>query len=273
MRYRIGELADFFGMTKEGVRYLERQGIVCSERDEKNGYRYFSRTEISRFKQIKRYQGLGFSLEEAHRLVVETRREEAVGELTRKQHELAQKAQQIERMQRFLSMQREVAERLLNMQEHIWLSERPEMIFLPRVPDEASGKTPAEREAIACARAEEREWILATPPCTLGAMHYAPDGSGRVMLGSIVYAEAAREVGLRETERTIHLNPCPCIRAVVESHCAKPPDLSPLLDYAQEKHLRIVGDVYGVFWLAYRTEQGERLAVREIFAPYEKNAD
>ena len=54
MRYRIGELAYFFGMTKEGVRYLERQGIVCSERDEKNGYRYFSRTEISRFKQIKR---------------------------------------------------------------------------------------------------------------------------------------------------------------------------------------------------------------------------
>ena len=41
MRYRIGELADFFGMTKEGIRYLEREGVITSERDAGNGYRYF----------------------------------------------------------------------------------------------------------------------------------------------------------------------------------------------------------------------------------------
>ena len=273
MRYRIGELADFFGMTKEGVRYLERQGIVCSERDEKNGYRYFSRTEISRFKQIKRYQGLGFSLEEAQQLVCETRREEIADRLAQKQRELEKKARQIERMQRFLAMQQEVVAHLIDTQEQVWLGERPELIFFPRVPDEASGENPAQREAIARARAEEKEWILATPPCTLGAMHFAPDGSGRRMLGSIVRAESAREAGLRETERTIHLPACPCVCAVVEGPDKQRPDLTPLLDYVRKNHLRITGDVFGIFWMTCRTEQGDRLAIHEVYAPYEKTGE
>ena len=270
MRYRIGELADFFGMTKEGIRYLEREGIIASERDEGNGYRYFPREEITRLKQIKRYQGLGFSLEEAQQLVCETRREEIGVRLAQKQQELEKKARQIERMQRFLSMQQEVAARLIDTSEHVWLGERPEMIFFPRVPDEASGETPAQREAIARARAQEKEWILAAPPCTLGAMYYAADGSGRRLRGSIVRAESAREAGLRETERTIHLPACPCVCAVVEGPDRQRPDLTPLLDFVRENRLRITGDIFGVFWLTCRTERGDRLAIHEVYAPYEK---
>ena len=174
MRYRIGELADFFGMTKEGVRYLERQGVIRSERDAGNGYRYYPRSEITRLKQIRRFQSLGFSLEEAQQMVGEVRRDEIQERLAHKQRELAEKARQIEQMQRLLMLQQEVAAHLLDPEhETIWLGERPELIFFARVPDEASGATPEEREAIAKARAEEKAWILAAPPCTLGAMHYA----------------------------------------------------------------------------------------------------
>ena len=270
MRYRIGELADFFGMTKEGIRYLEREGVITSERDAGNGYRYFPRDEITRLKQIKRYQGLGFSLEEAHQLVCETRREEIVDRLAQKQRELEGNVRQIERMQRLLAMQQEAAAHLIDTQEQVWLGERPELIFFPRVPDEASGETPAQREAIARARAEEKEWILATPPCTLGAMHFTPDGTGRRMLGSIVRAESAREVGLRETERTIHLPACPCVCAVVEGPEKQRPDLSPLFDYMRANRLRITGEVFGILWLTYRTEQGNRFGIHEVYAPYEK---
>lgn len=142
MRYRIGELADFFGMTKEGIRYLEREGVITSERDAGNGYRYFPRDEITRLKQIKRYQGLGFSLEEAHQLVCETRREEIVDRLAQKQRELEGKVRQIERMQRLLAMQQEAAAHLIDTQEQVWLGERPELIFFPRVPDEAAARLP-----------------------------------------------------------------------------------------------------------------------------------
>lgn len=272
MRYRIGELADFFGMTKEGVRYLERQGVIRSERDEKNGYRYYPRDEITHLKQIRRYQSLGFSLEEAQQMFGEVRRDEIPQRLAQKQRELAEKTRQIERMQRQLAYQQEVAAHLLDPQrERIWLGERPELVFLPRVPDEASGATPEEREAIVRARAQEKEWILAAPPCTLGALHYAADGSGRRAFGSIVRADSAREAGLRESERTVHLMPCPCVCAVVEGRGKQPPDLTPVMDYVRAHGLTVTGDVYGIFWLKYRSEEGERYSIHEIYVPYAKN--
>lgn len=268
MRYRIGELADLFGMTKEGVRYLERQGIIRSERDAENGYRYFSREEIIRLKQIRRYQGFGFSLEEAKQLVCETPKEDILEKLAQKQRELSETAKQIERMQCFLAKQQEVATRLLHAQERIWLGERPEMIFFPRVPQEASGTTPEEKRAIVRARAQEKEWILATPLCTPGAMHRTADGSGQRRLGSIVRAEDARAAGMQETERAIHLMPCPCICGVLEAPDKCPPDLSPVLAYAQAHGLQIVGDIYGALWFTCLTEQGERYTIHEIYAPY-----
>lgn len=272
MRYRIGELADFFGMTKEGIRYLERQGVIRSERDEKNGYRYYPRDEITHLKQIRRFQSLGFSLEEAQQMVGEVRRDEIQERLAHKQRELAEKARQIERMQRQMTLQQEVAAHLLDPEhETIWLGERPELIFFARVPDEASGATPEEREAIAQARTEEKAWILAAPPCTLGAMHYAADGSGRRALGSIVRADSAREAGLRESARTVHLMPCPCVCGVVEGRETQPPDLSPMMDYMRAHGLTITGDVYGIFWLSYRSEAGDRCAIHEIYIPYAQN--
>ena len=53
MKYRIGEVADFFGLTKEAIRYYERKGIVCSTRDEQTGYRCYERDEITTLKQIR----------------------------------------------------------------------------------------------------------------------------------------------------------------------------------------------------------------------------
>ena len=60
MKYRTGEMAEFFGMTKEGIRFLERKGMIVSKRDERNGYRYFSRSEVSLLKHLRSYCAMGF---------------------------------------------------------------------------------------------------------------------------------------------------------------------------------------------------------------------
>lgn len=58
-------MAEFFGLTKEAIRYYERKGIVTSIRDERTGYRYYERDEITTLKQIRTYESLGFSLDDA----------------------------------------------------------------------------------------------------------------------------------------------------------------------------------------------------------------
>ena len=65
MKYRIGEVAELFGLTKGGVRYLEEKGVIRSRRDARNGYRYYDREQITDIKQLRSYQAMGFSLDES----------------------------------------------------------------------------------------------------------------------------------------------------------------------------------------------------------------
>ena len=65
--------------------------------------------------------------------------------------------------------------------------------------------------------------------------------------------------------------PCPCVCGVVEGREKQPPDLSPLMDYMRAHDLTITGDVYGIFWLSYRSEAGDRCAIHEIYIPYAQN--
>lgn len=267
MRYRIGEVADFFGMTKEGIRYLERQGIIRSVRDESNGYRYFPREEITRLKQIKRFQGLGFSLEEAQDLICETSREDVAGRLDTKLAELEIKEQQIKRMKARLRSQQEVVRHLMESKEHFWLDTRPDMLFFPRVKDEASGETAQEKQRIAQARSMEKAWILAAPPCTLGAMHYSKDGTGERVLGSIVRTDSAKAANLPVTPEVVHLPPCLCVCGVLEAPLGERPEIGPMLAYAQAHGYTLCDDIYGVLWLNYRAEDGRRWGIHEFFMP------
>lgn len=64
MKISIGTMARAFDLSDEALRYYEKKGLVTPERNHQNGYRTFSRTDIQRIGNIKRYQNQGFSLEE-----------------------------------------------------------------------------------------------------------------------------------------------------------------------------------------------------------------
>ena len=64
MKISIGTMAHAFDLSDEALRFYEKKGLVTPERNQQNGYRTFSRTDIQRIGNIKRYQNQGFSLEE-----------------------------------------------------------------------------------------------------------------------------------------------------------------------------------------------------------------
>ena len=91
-------MAEFFGLTKEAIRYYERKGIVTSIRDERTGYRYYERDEITTLKQIRTYESLGFSLDDAQAMAVATTFSEMEERLDQKLLELKKKEAAIARM-------------------------------------------------------------------------------------------------------------------------------------------------------------------------------
>lgn len=268
MRYRTGEMAEFFAMTKEGVRYLERQGIITSRRDEKNRYRYFTRSEITRLKEIRAYQALGFSLEEAARAVCRTPRGELLARMDEKLTELARKEEQLCRMRDMLTGRRAVVARLLGAGETFELVIRPEILFFNHVSDEASGETRAQREAIACARAAEKQWIQAMPDVGLWALHCDAQGK-RVedVFGSGATVQAVRRLGLPVLPQMVRLAPCLCVRSVLEGRGTQPCDLGPLLERIRARGYTLCGDVYGQMHVHYLSDLGERMAIHEMYVP------
>ncbi len=274
MKYRIGEVADFFGMTKEGVRYLERQGIIESRRDESNGYRYFQREEITKMKLIRSYQAIGFTLEEAQEMLFHTQRDGLIEKMDEKIRALEEKEEQIRVMKRMLIEEKKAAETFFDQIHRFELVERPAYLLFPRVDDEASGMTTDERAKIATARQIEKQWIRQMPPVRLGALHN--DVQGRQienMYGSAVPEKQALALGLPIPESVIRLPQQRCLRGYLESVLGERPDPQRMFDWIKTNGMYACGDVFGMICCNARDENGRVMRLHEMYIPICENID
>ena len=70
MKYKIGTVAKLLGVSPEALRLYERNGILISDRgDGENGYRYYSRLDITALLRARAYHQYGFSLKETEALI------------------------------------------------------------------------------------------------------------------------------------------------------------------------------------------------------------
>ena len=61
----IGEIADFFGVSRKAIRLYEKKGILNPVKtDAANGYRYYSAEQVQQLNALLELKALGFSLDE-----------------------------------------------------------------------------------------------------------------------------------------------------------------------------------------------------------------
>ncbi len=61
----IGEIADFFGVSRKAMRLYEKKGIIKPVKtDAANGYRYYSADQVQQLNALLELKALGFSLDE-----------------------------------------------------------------------------------------------------------------------------------------------------------------------------------------------------------------
>ena len=129
MEYSVGEVAALFGLTTQGVRYLEKQGLIQSVRKEGSGYRVFSRAAVARLKEIRMMQSLGFSTEQLARSMP---RERILPSLDEQLEAIARKRAELERMEAGLRHQQALVRWFLEEPGQMRLERRPRMLFFPR---------------------------------------------------------------------------------------------------------------------------------------------
>jgi len=83
----IGELADFFGISRKAIRLYEKKGIIKPvEIDADNGYHYYSAEQVQQLNAVLELKAMGFSLDEIKMVIDgETTKEQLLGALAKKQ--------------------------------------------------------------------------------------------------------------------------------------------------------------------------------------------
>ena len=66
----IGEIADFFGVSRKAMRLYEKKGIIKPVKvDAANGYRYYSAEQVQQLNALLELKALGFSLDEIKMII------------------------------------------------------------------------------------------------------------------------------------------------------------------------------------------------------------
>ena len=66
----IGEIADFFGVSRKAIRLYEKKGIIKPVKvDAANGYRYYSAEQLQQLNALLELKALGFSLDEIKMII------------------------------------------------------------------------------------------------------------------------------------------------------------------------------------------------------------
>lgn len=65
---KINEVEKIMGITKKNIRFYEKEGLLCPNRNKENGYREYSNEDIRRLEEIKLLRKLGVPIEDIRSL-------------------------------------------------------------------------------------------------------------------------------------------------------------------------------------------------------------
>ena len=75
--YSVGEMAEAFGVSRDTLRLYDKMGILSPKKNEKNGYRVYSREDYICFDYIAKLKSLGMPLEDIKMMINECTIEKA----------------------------------------------------------------------------------------------------------------------------------------------------------------------------------------------------
>ena len=65
---KINQVEELVGITKKNIRFYEEQGLICPERDSRNGYREYNLDDVKCLNQIKLLRRLEVPIEEIRKI-------------------------------------------------------------------------------------------------------------------------------------------------------------------------------------------------------------
>lgn len=274
MKYKIGTVAKLLGVSPETLRLYERSGILTSERkDGENGYRYYSRLDITALMRARAYHQYGFSIKETESLINTDDLDFVLGEYRSRSRALEQEIFLKQQILRFLNQVSDILERL---PAELWTIRRetsPAIFRLEFMKGDELILRPDQMDRFP-------QWVSLAPfvfPSQRNSWKALLEGRDESFSALGIFKEDAEILGLLDPER-FPSSPLSCgtLSAPTESLCTVVDFsgenascvryMAHLERYVREHHLTVTGDPICRTFLSMNKKENYR-RFRQIWLP------
>ena len=260
--YRIGEVAEILGITKEGVRYLEKQGILSSIRDPENRYRLYQRRGIAEAQQIRAYMSAGIRMKDAKDMIFHDEKSVLLEKLESQKTILQAQIRDLQTKLKLLSMHETMIHEADKYTGREIVRHMNGFYYLPV----ECGKADDVQNMIS--RAQENLW-MSKQPLTLLAKRPI-NARGETQLGKGIYADemALPLLNLSVPPEAIYYPGGLYYVRFIETEVGLETAFEDIFEDAAEKH-RVTGDMISVVVMAV-CHDGERRLLNMVMVPIDE---
>ncbi len=133
-RYRIQDIHEFLGVTREGIRYYEKLGLIQPPREDENNYRMFDGYDILRLMAIDFYHKRGFTNREISHFLKISKAQDLLNPISEKENELIDIINEYQKMLYKLNQTKSYIESLENCLEVFSIQSLPNITIKSTFP-------------------------------------------------------------------------------------------------------------------------------------------
>ena len=269
MYYKIGEFANMMGVPAATIRFYEKLGIVKSIKDKNNNYRYFHDLDARNLLWCRWYRGIGIPLPDVAKIMNNYSLDEIVGTLEQRENELIN---EIKKNQQLLAKINEICKRkddIHSLKDICIIENSPAFYRLKQTINNSLIPNNAKDSIV-------NEWINMVPFTYFSVVIpkknlYSENNDIDYSWGIAITEKEAEEHKLHIDEKAEFYPEKKCVTSIIskfESDLIKLKDIKHMINYINEKDLKINGDCMGKLLLREKNN-GELIYYFSFHIPVE----
>ncbi|WP_215695779.1 MerR family transcriptional regulator [Clostridium sp. MCC353] len=269
MEYRIGVVSKLLGISAEGLRLYEREGILNSRREEGGGYRLYGHLDITALMRARSYHNSGFSLKETEYLINTSDVKGVLESYRKRQEDLEQEIAVKQKMLEYMKEIHSLSERIAADLWCIRKEKRPEMYRFEFMDGDRLIIGPEKYE-------EFQTWVNLAPfafPAQRNDWKAVLNGEDHSISALGIFGKDAEFLGIGEREGIVRHPPCECLYTVVKlegEEALSYQYLNHLVEYVKNNHIHVVGDPIARTFLSMNKRENYT-RYRQIWVPVEES--
>lgn len=136
-KYLVSEIAKYFGVTNDTIRYYDKLGIISPKKNKNNNYRYYDRGDIICFSYVFELKNIELPLKEINTMLNDSSLEHAASVIEDHEQRIEAKIKKLQQIKSVINDYRKCFNNAIENVDAIKISENPNIIY--REIDEPNG--------------------------------------------------------------------------------------------------------------------------------------